>query len=399
MGKVIIVSAVFPPEPVVSAKLSYDIANRLNRCGEKVIVLTPRPSRPLNFAFPKENEIFPFEHLILSSFVFPQSKLMGRFKESISFGKATSKYIQQHSDDIDAIYANTWPLFAQYYLARTAKRYGIPFYIHVQDIYPESYCHKLPTILGRIMYRSLLPIDRYVLRNAKRVFAISPAMKSYLSVSRRIDSNRIVLVRNWQDDREFIDSYTPIEYKSDPTSVMYVGSINPTANVPLIIKAFTYLDKSLFHLSIIGNGPDKEFCHSYAVQSGVEASFDTIEPEMVAKKQSEADILVLCLRKGVAKTATPSKLTAYMFSGRPIIASVDLDSDCANIIRESGCGIVVEPENDVALSAAIQNMATKGIDERNRYGRSGIKYAEKYLSKDNNLKIVVDALINDRERR
>ena len=52
----------------------------------------------------------------------------------------------------------------------------------------------------------------------------------------------------------------------------------------------------------------------------------------------------------MAKTALPSKLTAYMFSGKPIIASIDLDSEVSEIIQKNNCGFVVEPENKNKLS-------------------------------------------------
>ena len=184
MGKVLIITAVFPPEPVVSANLSYDIAKAVHQVGTKVVVLSPKPSRPQNYMFPKEKVRLPFEHITSDSFVCPQSKLLGRFRESYSYGKTTYKYIKKHREEIDVIYANTWPLFAQYYLAKAAKKYNIPYYIHIQDIYPESYCHKMPKILGTLLYGLLIPMDKYVLRNAKGVFAISPAMKSYLAKTR-----------------------------------------------------------------------------------------------------------------------------------------------------------------------------------------------------------------------
>ena len=48
-SSVLIISAVFPPEPIVSAKLSEDIANGLVEHDIKVIVLHPRPTRPYGF--------------------------------------------------------------------------------------------------------------------------------------------------------------------------------------------------------------------------------------------------------------------------------------------------------------------------------------------------------------
>jgi glycosyltransferase involved in cell wall biosynthesis len=116
---------------------------------------------------------------------------------------------------------------------------------------------------------------------------------------------------------------------------------------------------------------------------------------MVTSKQGEANVLILCLKKAVAKTATPSKLTAYMLSGRPIIASVDVDSDCADIIRNANCGIVVEPDDPNALAMAISEMAGKDITQLNEMGNSAYEYAKNYLSKDKNLKIIIDKLIGE----
>lgn len=391
---ILLVTAVFPPEPVVSANLSYDIAMRLHNIGEKVVVVSPVPSRPQNYQFPKEQKPFPFIHEILKSFICPPSKVFGRFRESYSFGKATQRYIKQHHKEIGIIYANTWPLFGQFYLIKAAKKFHIPCYIHVQDIYPDSLCQKMPHLLGGLLYRFLIPIDKYVLGNATGVFAISPSMKEYISRTRGVDLSKIILIRNWQDDRVFIDAHKPVADQNGCFELMYLGSINPTADVPLIIKAFSRLDQSKFKLSIIGNGPDKDNCQKIAFSLGIDIAFDTVAPEQVAIKQSEADALVLCLKKGVAQTATPSKLTAYMLTGRPIIASVDLDSDCANIIREAGCGLVVEPGNEIALRDAVLELSKKTIVEINKLGRAAFTYAVENLSKERNLNKLVDVLIN-----
>jgi hypothetical protein len=50
MLKVVVISAVFPPEPVVSATLSADLARELAK-KNNVTVLSPMPSRPLGFKF------------------------------------------------------------------------------------------------------------------------------------------------------------------------------------------------------------------------------------------------------------------------------------------------------------------------------------------------------------
>lgn len=396
MKKVLIVSCVYPPEPVVSARLSSDIYYYLKENGNKVKVFHPEPTRPEGYQF--VNSIIGDDEVIAESYTCAQSSLVGRLKESLSFGKATYKYIKSHHSEISVIYANTWPLFAQYYLVKAAKKYGIDCYIHIQDIYPDSYCHKMPKLLGNILFKMLLPIDKYVLRNSKGVIAISPAMIDYLSESRSVEKSKFTLVRNWQDDQSYIDAYKPIEKNSDTIQIMYLGSINPTADVSLIINAVSKLERNRFHLSVIGNGPEKENCQNLAKQLGLDVNFDTVTPEEVATKQGEADILALCLKKGIAKTATPSKLTAYMLTGRPIIASVDLDSDCANMIREAKCGIVVEPGNDSTLAQSIKEMSLKSFEELNSMGLNAFNFALNNLSKQRNITILTDVLIKGEDK-
>jgi hypothetical protein len=47
----------------------------------------------------------------------------------------------------------------------------------------------------------------------------------------------------------------------------------------------------------------------------------------------------------------PSKIQVYLFSGKPILMGVQGDS--ADIIRDSGAGKVVEPENPESITRGI----------------------------------------------
>ena len=373
--------------------LSYDIAMQLCALGKEVVVINPRPTRPLNYDFGTPKEDYPFEQVVLDSYTCPESKIIGRTWESYSLGRAVTRFIKHYPHPIDAIYANTWALFSQRAVAKAARRRGIPYFIHVQDIYPESYSAKLPKCLGAVLQATLLPIDKYVLRHAKKIFAIAPAMVSYLSTSRNLPKEKFILARNWQNDDTFIAQYKPVSHKTDVCRVMYLGHINPTANVTLIVRAVARLPRNRFHLSVIGNGPEKEHCEALGSELGLDITFGSVVPADVAATQSEADILVLCLKEGVAQTATPSKLTAYMLTGRPIIASVDLDSDCADIIRSTGCGLVVAPEDEQALSEALTQLAALPEEKLQAMGAAAHAYAKAHLSRASNLKKVTDALI------
>ena len=236
---ILIVTALFPPEPVVSANLSFDIANAL-AVNEEIIVISPPATRPCGMKFSKHgtSKEYPFEHIILDTYTCPESKLLGRAKESYSLGVATKRYIEENYKKIEIIYANTWPLFAQKFLAESASIYNIPLVLHIQDIYPESISEKIPFI-GPLINKLLFPVDKKILKNTTKIITISYKMREYLINSRQIKEDKISIVRNWQNDDIFINfkNENPA-HKNELFTFMYLGSISPTAGVDLLIHAF-----------------------------------------------------------------------------------------------------------------------------------------------------------------
>ena len=87
MKKVLIISAVFPPEQVTSALMNYDLARELAK-NYDVTVLRPYPSRPMGVKYNYSDEDLanePFKTIHIDSYACPASRLLGRFKEGIDF--------------------------------------------------------------------------------------------------------------------------------------------------------------------------------------------------------------------------------------------------------------------------------------------------------------------------
>lgn len=160
MKKILVVSSVYPPEPVISAKVSFDIARKLTE-SNRVTVICPHPSRPLGYEFGKIVDEEKIERIVLDSYVYPKSNFVGRFKESFSFGKAVSRYITLHREDILIIYMVTWPFGATYIPIRTSRKNNIPIIVNITDIYPESMTSRLG-IMGKILEYPLKK-DRFIL--------------------------------------------------------------------------------------------------------------------------------------------------------------------------------------------------------------------------------------------
>lgn len=389
--KILIVSAVFPPEPVVSARLSADLYQAFKDDGRDVKVLHPEPSRPNGFKF-DEGHHFGKDEVILHSYNCPQSSLLGRMRESWSFGKACERYIKEYHSEIDCIYANTWPIFSQKFIVRTAKKYDIPCIIHVQDVYPESLTNKMSGILGKVVKALVLPMDKYILRNCNRVVAISEKMKTFLSRTRNIEEQKIAVVINWQDEKDFLDYQNKsIENDLHPFTFMYMGNIGPVAGVELLIDAFVKTELKDARLVIAGSGSMKEKLKNHAAHHN-NIEFWDVPNGRVPEIQAHADCMLLPIKKGAASSSIPSKLPAYMFSAKPIIGCMDADCDTANAIIEAGCGWVIEPENVEKLAENMRQVAVWEKSDLVERGEKAQGYGLSHFSKKENLNRLVKVI-------
>ena len=393
--KILIVSAVFSPEPVVSAKLSEDIASEL-ALAHKVAVIAPKPTRPFGFKLQiDKNKKTSYNLVNLESYTCPRSNTLGRLRESYSFGIVCKKYILENHNSIDIIYMNSWPIFSQYFIIKIAEKYNIKVVTHVQDVYPESLANKIP-MASAVLNFVFLPIDKFVLKNSDRIIAISDNMKKYLAKTRNLIESKIEVVQNWQNETPFIEyNKTKKNLRNNDRlfTFMYMGNIGPVAGVDLLIESFYKANLKKCKLIIAGSGSKKEELENMVSLRNIErVAFVAVADGKVPEIQGAADVMLLPIKKGAAASSIPSKLPAYMFSEKPIIGSLDLDSDTARVLIESDCGWVITPENTKKLQQKMIEVSNLENERLEAKGVKGFHYAMEYLSKKNNLLKVVDII-------
>ncbi len=392
--KILIISAVFPPEQVTSAFLNYDLAHELAKEFD-VTVLRPYPTRPIGANFDNADvEDKSFKTILIKSYTHPQSELIGRFKESNDFGRKSVEYIEEHHSEIDFVYNDGWQLFGLYRVAKVCEKYGIPYMVPIQDIYPEClFTNKnYPGLLKWMIKTILLPIDKYYQKHAACVRTISDEMRDYLSETRGVAKENYLVVNNWQNDEDFLKDY-PAREKDGKLAFAYVGSINGHANVDLMIRAFAKANIENAEFRIYGGGNKKDYCVNLVKELGAtNIVFDMVSRDKVAYVQSQADVLVLALPTGNGNLCLPSKLTSYMLSGKPVLASVDQDSSTKRIVEGNECGVTVMPDDLELLTNAFVEYGKMEAEKRERIGKNSKVYAVKNLTREANLKKVVERI-------
>lgn len=81
-----------------------------------------------------------------------------------------------------------------------------------------------------------------------------------------------------------------------------------------------------------------------------------------------------------------------MLSGKPVLASVDEDSSTTRMLAESGAGIAVKPDSIELLKEGFVRYSKLQPAELAAMGDSSKRYARAKLTRDINLKLVVDRI-------
>ena len=381
---ILIITYLFDPEPIVMSTITKDLATILSK-EHNVTVLTSRPCRPYGYKFedkPLIDNKWPFKRIIMDSYTHPKSEFKGRMKENVSFGKEAVKYIEEHVNEIDAIYLNVFPLFAQKYIINAASKHHIRVINHIEDVYPEPFRENIPYI-GSLVYRFLLPIDRKNVNKATCSVVIGNKIKDYYIKTRKTEPSKVAVVYNWQDESRFSGVFP---YPQCGFTFLYAGSVSKATGLQTVIEAFGESGVVNARLVIAGSGTEKEAFMKVAEQyPNAQIEFCEAPVERIAEIQASADVLVLPLKKYVSLRAVPSKFAAYLMSKRAVLAIVECESDVADIINRSGCGWVATTGDKEDMIRAFKEASKTDKHTLETMGKSGSEYYYNNLTKDINL--------------
>lgn len=263
-----------------------------------------------------------------------------------------------------------------------------PVIYHVQDLQVDAAVdlQMLPARLGRW----LLWIERLLLRTMDRVTTISPAMKRRIEAKTRL-RQPVALFPNWTDTSTIRPHRGPNRFRErwrippGETVVLYSGNLGTKQGLDVLLRAFAHLGpRDGLHFVIAGEGPERAGLERLAAQLGIGARvrFIPLAPvEDLAEFLSAADLHCVPQRRAAADLVLPSKLTNILAVGRPLVATAAADTDLARAVVAAGAGLVVPPEEPVALAEAILALCQDPA-RRAAMGEQARRYAERELSAD-----------------
>ena len=405
MMRVAIVSCVYPPEPVVSSRTSAELAAALTARGDEVTVISPLPSRPGGVLYPGyRRRLFGVERngaRIFRCFALlsRSSSLASRLGENVSFG-LTSAAALMFVRRPDAIYSNSWPIFATGLVRIIAAVRRIPLVLSVQDLYPESLL-----LLGALSPRSLTTrllraVDCWIARGARFVIVISNSFASAYR-ERGVDADKVLVVPNWGDDSIVLDAEVSRRFRerlgvrSDERLVAFGGNIGLAASADRIVEAARLLnDDDRIRIIIAGAGSEVKRVRRMAseIPNQRVIVYSPWPQDETAALLGAADAFVLPTYGEQSLASVPSKLLNYFQAGRPVLAVALPESDLAETMREAGAGWVVPPGDAEGFAAVLEEIARMPVGRLREMGSAGERYARKNFSAEACLPPVIEAL-------
>ena len=150
---------------------------------------------------------------------------------------------------------------------------------------------------------------------------------------------------------------------------VYAGLHGMAQGLDQVLEALARLNGAGPLAVFIGDGPERESLLRRAAKIGLRrVRFLKVVPrEDIPALLASADIAVVPLRIRLPG-AVPSKIYEAMASGIPVLLVAD--GEAADIVREAGAGVVVEPGNVADLADAFVRLAGNP-EERREMGRAG----------------------------
>ena len=405
----LIVSAVFPPETMVTAHTSFQIADELLRQGHQVMVLAPFPSRPDGELFKGykrtlyRRENMGFSVIRCFSFLSRKSSMGSRLLENIGFA-ITSSVRVLFAPKPDIIYMNSWAIFGSGLVSAAAWLRHIPLAISIQTVYPESLSQQKRITEQSLLFRILRGIDTWIAHSAKALIVISDRFRETYTLDRGVPADRIHVLQNWGEanlvDIDARGAYAQRQkygILDHATLVVYGGNIGAGVGIETAIRAFEYLwnDENICML-IAGAGSRLQACQELVDKMGLQdrVFFYTPWPKKDAGiVLGAADVLLLPTEGKQSLVSVPSKLISYMLSSRPVLAMALRGSDTAELITAAKAGWVIPPEDPVAAAAVLKVIAASAREELRAAGARGLDYALCHLTREANLPKMIQLLV------
>lgn len=375
-----------------------DICRELVQRGHRVTVITGLPNYPEGIIYRgyekayKTIEDYNGVRVIRCKSRPRKKGLLNLLINYYSYSIRATRIVKKLNERFDVIYGyQLSPIMQMIPAIKYKQRFGVPLFMYVCDIWPESMREIGKTLISKrnIFYKFFLRLSKKIYRNADSIGTKCQEFIEYLVDVCQIERNKCHNLYEHAERNYLSIDETPFE--NGITDFLFCGNIGHSSDCDVIVKAVSLIKDLRFIVHFVGDGSELESVKKLAKQLNVDDKvvFHGRHPQSdVLHFYEIADVCILTIsNKSLSGLTPPAKLSSYMAASRPIIAAADGASQ--RIISDANCGYCCH-SGDVYALAELMKTAIENKEVLISLGKNGRSYFAKEFSLTNH----VDNLIN-----
>jgi glycosyltransferase involved in cell wall biosynthesis len=271
------------------------------------------------------------------------------------------------SEGIDAVLTTSPPLSMNLIGASVKKLTGVPWLADQRDSLVQNADRRFERKTVQAKEKALERVVRLVANNADGIVAVSDAIADEV---RGFDpSGPVRVIPNGCD----FDDFAGLEYVAgDRFRITHTGSFFGQRNPRAFLSALASSGLDDVVARFVGDfrSVDREWVEELDLGDRLELlDYLPHRRALELQRDSEANLLLLPDAAGRGKVVPSGKIFEYLAAERPILAAVPTDGAAAKLVRETGAGIVVGPEDEKGIREALV-----GLHARWKAGHLGNGY-------------------------
>jgi glycosyltransferase involved in cell wall biosynthesis len=393
----------FPPEGNAPASRTYEHCVRWVRAGHKVTVITCVPNVPNGIPYDgyknrlrsQKETVDGIEVIRVWTYLAPNTGFLKRIFNYISY-MITAVWASLFVKKPDVIIATSPQFFCGWAGVISQFLRRKPFVLEIRDIWPESIT-TVGAMKKNLVIKFLEWLEKKMYLASDHIVAVGYGYRDNI-LSKVSVSDRISVIYNGVDGKNFspatLDSEFLEKYGMQGKFVCaYVGTIGMAHGLETVLDAAAILRQeqdNRFGFLLVGDGARKNELEKECAERGLSDLVQftgRLAKQEMPKVLACSDSLLVHLRAcELFETVIPSKIFEAMAMQRPIIMGVKGES--AEIVRQSGSGIEMEPSNAQSLVDSVKRLQSdKSLyEDLSQHGRDFVlnqfsrdRFADDYL--------------------
>jgi glycosyltransferase involved in cell wall biosynthesis len=390
--RVVMLTHYFPPELGAPQTRLFELATRAAAMGHDITVVTGFPNYPTGVISDGYRGHLRMEERldgirVIRTWVYatPNKGFVRRLLNHLSFAVSSLLAIREIGQ-IDVMFVESPPLFIGFAALAYRLLKRAPYVLNISDIWPQSAIE-----LGALRSRSLIWLaerfELHLYRKAAFVSVVTPGMVERLAAG-RVPRTKLFLLTNGVDTTAYQpappDPRLAQQLGLDERKVfLYAGTHGLAQGLGVVLEAARLTTNPEVLYVLAGEGAEKDDLRKKATAERIDnVRFLPNQPKsiMPALLNLAYAAIIPLKRLDLFKSALPSKMFESMATERPIVAA--LWGEAAELVEVAGCGLVVPPEDPVALREAVEKLAADPSLARS-LGANGRRYVIDHFDRAN----------------